>query len=497
MSDVIIFSGTYVSAGLPFRSAGPYRIATEVRTRNLSCQVILYLQAIDTVNLEKICEKFIGSHTLLVCFSTTLWYYMNKEEIIPKVKQIIDYTRTKYSKVLIVFGGTCTEIFIDDFDGDYYFTGYGEHYFNMFLDYLIGKNDVQPLPTRIKNNKKIYDWTISNDKFDFTNSKISYDKSDLISNDEALPIEIARGCIFKCKFCAYPLTGKKKLDFIKEKNILKEELIENYEKWGTTHYILSDDTFNDSTLKLEYLNELFFDLPFKFKFTAYLRHDLIYRFPEQISLLKNLGLMGTFFGVETFHHRAAKLIGKGLDPNITKEFLYKIKEDWGNDITIQLGLITGIPYEDYESYKNTIDFIKRKDCPIEAFNVNPLTVIHPSKHFLHFKSIFQTEAENYGFKWPDDNNSNFWTNSIGPVKDWNEAISIRNEIYTAAKEEGRINFGGMSHLPLKNLSRFTQYKSIEKWMSIDRKLRVKKMNFDIDMSKFLMVKDYIEKLLNL
>jgi radical SAM superfamily enzyme YgiQ (UPF0313 family) len=34
-----------------------------------------------------------------------------------------------------------------------------------------------------------------------------------VGGAKVLPIEIARGCIFKCKFCSYPLNGKQNLDF--------------------------------------------------------------------------------------------------------------------------------------------------------------------------------------------------------------------------------------------------------------------------------------------
>lgn len=497
MSNVVMFSGTYVDAAALYRSAGPYRIATEIRSRGLSCQVVVYLQGMDSNDLEKVCEKFISSETMMVCISTTLWWEKNKDEVSEKVKQIIDYTRTKYPKAKIIFGGTCTESFIDEYDGDHYFTGYAEHYFLPFLDSVLNKNVLGPEPTRVRGNKKIYDWKESTDRFDFSSSQIIYDKSDLIFPNEAISIEVARGCIFKCKFCSYPLTGKTKSDHIKDKEILKEELIRNYEQWGVTNYVLSDDTFNDSVEKLEYLNELFNNLPFRIRFSAYVRHDLMHAFPQQIPLLKSLGLKGAVLGVETFHAKAGKVIGKGLDPEKSKDLLYRVKEVWGDDMTMQIGIITGIPYEDRASYESTMEFMRRKDCPVESFNINALHITKPEKFSLHYQSTFQIESEKYGFEWPDPKHPTYWTNSIGPVKNYKEAREIQQEMFKVGLEVGRLYFGGFSDMTLKNIAPYTQYKTAENWMAVDRVQRVRTIGQDVRRAQKLLMADYLNRLLSL
>lgn len=498
MSDVVMFSGTYVQKGVLFRSAGPHRIATEIRNKGLSCQVILYLQAITEGDLEKICEKFITNDTLMVCFSTTLWQYGNGDQVSNKIKQIIDHTRTKYQKTLIVFGGTSTESYITKYDGDAFFTGYGEQYFIPYLDSIVNKNKSTPLPTRFLGKKKIYDWNKDLDNFHFTESSIRYTESDLIEDDEALPLELSRGCIFKCKFCSYPLLGKKKLNYVKNSEIILEELLHNYENWNITKYVFTDDTFNDNNLKLELLGEIFNKLPFKIQFSTYLRHDLLYTYPHQIQFLKELGLKGTFFGVETFHPKAAKLIGKGLDPEITKDFLYKVKEEWGDDVLLQMGVIAGIPYEDMDSFERLISFIRSPNCPIEGFNINPLTVTNPKFDFLHYKSTFQMESEKYGFSWPEGpDKPYYWTNSIGPVKNVYEADKIAKKIYNAAYEEGRLHFGGISHLPLTNIAKHTKYKTMDNWLKVPRKERNLSFSSDVNLARKIIVSRYLFKLLRL
>ena len=68
---------------------------------------------------------------------------------------------------------------------------------------------------------------------------------------EGVPVEFARGCIFKCKFCSYPMNGKQNLDFVKDPELLYQELSDNYKNFGIKHYMIVDDTFNDHKEKLE------------------------------------------------------------------------------------------------------------------------------------------------------------------------------------------------------------------------------------------------------
>ena len=63
-------------------------------------------------------------------------------------------------------------------------------------------------------------------------------------------MEWSRGCIFKCAFCTYPILGVRD-DHSRDENDLYEEMIENYERWGTKYYALADETVNDYHEKLE------------------------------------------------------------------------------------------------------------------------------------------------------------------------------------------------------------------------------------------------------
>ena len=67
---------------------------------------------------------------------------------------------------------------------------------------------------------------------------------------EILLLEFARGCKFKCKFCSFRSRCQGWLLSHAFQSVY-DEMLENYDKWGTEHYIVLDETFNDSSEKIE------------------------------------------------------------------------------------------------------------------------------------------------------------------------------------------------------------------------------------------------------
>ena len=69
---------------------------------------------------------------------------------------------------------------------------------------------------------------------------------------------------------SYDLIGKKMGDYVKQKNLIREELIRNYNEWGTTDYYVADETINDSEEKIDMLLDAVSNLPFKPTFGGFL-----------------------------------------------------------------------------------------------------------------------------------------------------------------------------------------------------------------------------------
>jgi hypothetical protein len=448
MFDVVIFSDTSLSdldyiaeekvkeisnladiiKELPAKSAGAHRIKTEVRNAGYTCKVIDLLFYFTEGEISEVCKKYLSSETRVIGFSTTFWSNITTDAHRSKIFKIVyEYSR-RLTGPKIVFGGTLADNFSNKIYADKTFSGFTEEEFVNYLYELTGKED------RLV--------------FDFNKSTIEYNADDFVDCGESPVIEISRGCIFKCSFCAYPLNGKSKFDYIKDEEILKTELIKNYELHGITTYTFSDDTFNDSTYKMEYLHKIFTSLPFKIQFVAYARLDLLNSHREQVDLLKEMGLVGAFFGIETLNHQSGKVIGKGINPEKVKEFLYELKSEyWKNDINITIGLISGLPFETTESHRATLDWISNKDyCLVDRIRPAALSIPNPLLDKYPFKSEFQLNAPKYGFYWPNKD-SDKWKNFSHEIKSQDIAIEMSREMYEVARQAGKVSKGNFG-LPL-------------------------------------------------
>jgi hypothetical protein len=479
MANIIIFADTaaddlvywpnHKKHGRSTKTAGPYRIATEVRKTGFTCQVISMFTSFEPRELEQACDKFIDSNTLAVAFSTTFWTKSNSG-VAGLVSKIINQSKTLNTDIQIIFGGPNGLSLLDKVAGvNAIFLGYSE---KKFTDYMITVRDGTdiPPPTRKIDNTLIYDVSSADTSFDFCRSQIIYQPEDCVEHGEPMVIEVGRGCIFKCKFCAYPMTGKKKLDYIKHYDVLTEELIYNYNQFGIDQYVLSDDTFNDSTEKVRELHRVFTGLPFKIHFACYLRLDLLYAHREQIALLKEMGLRACHFGVESFHDQAARTIGKGLGGDRSKQLLRELKDElWGEDVKILISLITGLPHETHESYQETKRWILNPQNKVDAVQINALSVNNPVYDQIPYKSEFQIHSSKYGYYWPDPAKPHLWKNFSSPVKSIAEAEEIRNELVAAAHSTDRQIGGGFGFITMNRMIKyFKEPRTLEEQVKMSR-----------------------------
>ena len=180
---------------------------------------------------------------------------------------------------------------------------------------------------------------------------------------EVLMIELARGCKFKCKFCNFPMLGVKG-DYSRCGESLTEELLDNYNRWGTTHYTVSDETINDSPEKLAKHAKVIRELPFQPHLSGYVRADLLVNKPDTWEDIYDMGLRSHFYGLETFHQPAGKIVGKGINTDKLKEGLLKV-QDWfrdkeagRGDYHCEIAMMLGLPEETKETFLNGLDWIK-------------------------------------------------------------------------------------------------------------------------------------------
>lgn len=418
------------------RGYGVHRIASQIRANGYTCLVVDFSSALTFDLYKQIIDLAVGPETLMVGYSTTWLPYRwpelpgeftnqipghhigeqhelssSKEEnedwrkdnlVVKFGKNEVDewllYPKTINPKLKTVLGGAKADFYMDLKNIDHVIFGIAETMTIDLLDKLSGKTK------RIFNKYIDHDKKAHADTWDFRESSTIYTHYDMIQPQETLNLEVGRGCRFKCAFCNFPLIGQKNVnDYLKYPNIIRDELLENYERWGTTKYFIVDDTFNDSTEKLEMMAKVMSDLPFKIKFWCYTRIDLLAAHPEQIELMKELGVAETFFGLETFNDQSSKTIGKGMPSSRRKDTLYKAKEAWGDRVWMEGGFMIGLPYETQASWRTTVDWLKQADCPLDISTCYPVNIVKKTDRNQWFPtSWFDNNYEKFGYEFPND-----------------------------------------------------------------------------------------------
>lgn len=474
--NVLIF--TDCGSKIFMRYAGAYKIASVLREAGYSVQVVDHFLLSGPETITKIIDKFVGEDTLMVCWSTTfmnitdehsvmaartpeMFQFQNLKKIVlgastvlgfadgipivpDEFQNIITHIKGINPGTRLVLGGTKADLQAQQ-GIDAFVVGYGDVAIVEYAKFLEGKNPFFQF-------KKLNDTQISieNDvkasTYNFVESQITFAESDFIRPGEVLPIEISRGCMFKCKFCYYPLIGRKKNDYTKTEEVLYAELMRNYEDFGTTNYMLSDDTFNESVSKLEFFANLVNRLPFKIEYCTYLRLDLIHRFPEMADLLKESGLKVAMFGLETLNHEAGKAIGKGLHPELSKQTLTWLRETkgWKNNILMSSGFIIGLPFDTPETVNAWASELVSFKYPLDTFNFHALR-LNPTDVKI-WKSEFEKNYAEYGYHF-DKNKSEGWINEHWQFED---ARDLAVELHNYALHAGLSPVNGFFAMMLRN-----------------------------------------------
>ena len=458
------------------RGYGVHRLANELRKYGFKILVVDFAFAVDFDIYKRILDKAIGDETYFVGFSTSIFPYRMQDVEGQKKASLLQHSYARESaeqflklenepwycaglpmqfangltepwfeyikkcnrKTKIIFGGSKTWEYFETPGIDHFFIGMAE---TMFVDYMLSVSGKGP--KRIFNTIIDYDIKAQGNKalFDFKSSTTKYEPEDFIMPYEALGLEVGRGCRFSCSFCTWPLIGQKNInEYLKTPEILRAELIENWEKWGVWKYYVTDDTFNDSTEKLEAFYSVVKSLPFKPVFWGFFRLDLLRAHPEQIPLVRDCGFKDIIVGLETFHPTAGKNIKKGGKADNLKQALIDCKNEWGDDVMISSQFITGLPGEDSSSIRYSTEWFLRDDAPINAIGLVPLRLYAPDRwEKYRVTSEFERNYKKYGYSFPDPvNRPWYWEKDDGTdIRNYDEAKSIANECEKQLKSAKR------------------------------------------------------------
>jgi len=514
MFDVILFTDT-VDFDVKSRGYGSHRLASHLRENGYSCLVIDFSSIITRNIYCEILDKSIGPTTLAVGFSTTWMPYKfpdvgvrtrnpgeggekNDQTRFNEDSLITDFSKDNYSvwidyikkinpKTKTFIGGAKIDFYLNA-PVDHVIVGIGETETLDLLDSLSGKS------RRIFNRIVDHDRKAHSPVWNFRTSITSYTDWDFIQPQETLNLEISRGCKFKCAYCSYPLIGQKTSDYLKHPDVIRKELIENYERWGTTKYFIVDDTFNDSTEKMQMFADISQRLPFEMKFWCYLRADILAAHPEQIRLLQDAGIAETYFGIETFNPKTAKFIGKGMASERLIDTIYQCKDVWGDRSYIAAGIIIGLPYESTDTIYKAADFFRRNDCPIDLANTFPLSIIgnHNLVKYMYMSEIDRNYSKyGYYFPNPEENYFRWRKDDDTDIHSYDEAKRLSNEINSSFK---KIPYKGNFYVSSFNDDRLKDREKNLDLSNFDYQKLIENINFE-NLFKETVIRDYFQPLI--
>jgi len=456
-----------------YRNIGPYQIAWYLRQHGYTAQVIDFIHLMERDQLMAVIRKFVTPETKLLGWSfmgfvhvSYWWHKKVVEEILPEIKK-------EFPNLTIVTGGsgaydTCRlernkKLF------NYFFFGHAEDTMLALMNNLYRAGP--PLPFDIVHGNKVIRETAvlpaETKKFDICTCSHRWDDSDCIQPGESLPIEISRGCIFKCKFCRYPYIGKTKNDFTRNMEEIAAEMQYNYDKWGVKHYFMLEDTFNDRAEKLEAFSNMVKQLPFKIGYSCYLRPDLLWSNPYQAELLEETGLIGCFLGIESFGEESSQLIGKGWSGKHGKSYMLELLNNiWQRRVPFKASMIVGLPTDSREFLLHSNQWMvdnKIMDWTWHALSVNR-DVNGP------WVSDFDRNADSYGIGWITKNGETIWKTA---QMDWREAIDLKDQMNEVGKQYRTIDCwnvlerGSIGFNPFED--RYTLLKQVNAKDSADRR----------------------------
>ena len=424
MDVVILNTGPDVSNITMYRTLGAYKIAHSVRQAGYTAQVIDHVVYFSYDQLVAALEKFVSNDTLVLGVSTTfLTPTVGQMQFTASFTLALNHITTKYPNLKLIFGGYgLSGLTLSTIQNIHSVVSkYGEDIFVDVLKHISGHGDEPAYTlenTRITSQTyKVYSVPI-HVNFNIETDNFRFIKQDAILPSEALPVEISRGCIFKCKFCNHLLLGRGKLDYLRSFDLVKEEMMSNYENFGTTMYYVICDTFNDTEYKMKAWHDMITSLPFKIKFTCYIRADLLERFEDVPHILQETGMISTFHGIETLGEQASASIGKGWSGKRAREYIPELYHNiWKGKIHQTLSFIIGLPGDTRESIKSTAHWFNDNNLYNISWHCLGIMATDDTTSLIRNPSEFEKEKEKYGYFFPIKQDRGNWHNDYWSFKE--------------------------------------------------------------------------------
>jgi len=418
MADAVIFCG--YQPKIKTKPSGAYITANVFRDCGYSAIVIDHAHKLSDTQLSTLIAKFVTDKTKYIGFSTTLFdSYVN--DLDTEFKHVFDKCKEINPSATYIIGGSRiihgyrTKLLFD-----YGIIGQAESTLLALLRHIEYKDPIH-VSEEVNNVKYISDTIYGYDTYN-SSEHSKFTEYDAVRPNETLPLEFGRGCVFKCSYCTYDLIGKNFGDYTKTEEAMYSVLMHNYEKFGTTRYMLTDDTINDSLEKALLLEKIVNRLPFKFEFGGYMRLELFHKHPEMIEIYKNCGIRGAKFGIETFNKKAGLTVGKGFGEK-AKDVLEDLYKGWGDSASISVNFLVGLPYDTLQDLENQVQWLEKTNV-VGNCAFNYLRIWKNDKNGFNYKP----ELINYYTDMSPDDGSIF-SNWASPIMNYNQCKELCDEMF--------------------------------------------------------------------
>jgi hypothetical protein len=360
------------------RSIGAYRISTALQQAGIEVEVIDFISRWNLKDLLSYLDKITNISWVGFSSRFTMDITPNKG-IMTALSANDELELLQYLKrrnISIVVGGATADKFRPYLVNqvDYCITGYADVGVLAMHHHIVSG---QELTYSDYKGIKVVNCDVDYKDIDLTNIATYYQYSDFVQQYERFPLEIGRGCIFKCAFCNFAHIGKKKGTYIRDKESIKAEIIDRYNKYKSTHFYFLDDTFNDSLEKMQMIAEIRQETQIPFEFWAYCRLDVLMAQAEMQNLLPELGWKSLTFGIETFNYTSGKAVGKGANPDKLKNFLLDLTQRFP-DLDFSINIIAGLPADTRETLYDTANWFLENPSVAGNVHVIPLEIYNPN-----------------------------------------------------------------------------------------------------------------------
>lgn len=400
----IIFTGFPRRSLMAMPTLGAYRLRTFMARHGHDIEVVDFVDYFTDDELLGLISKRATDGLLFVGFGVT---FIQQDRV-----ALLDAIRARWPHLRIIIGAQepRLEHYVRSgrFRGriDMLFMGFAEVALLRYIEHLSGLRDTFETSGTYMDQPYVISDRVHPCR-DVSDLSVEWRGTDTVRWVKALPIEISRGCVFRCRFCNHSLTGKSKMDYIRDETNLADEFRRNHELFGIRTYLLADDTFNDTEHKLRLVARAIERSGVDIRFSAYLRYELLHRNPHHIGMLRDMGLHHANLGIESMNERARKAIGKGLSNDQLLEVLSNLRSA---GMTTNSNFIVGLPHETEEDLRATnewmLDTGKRY---LTSWFWSPLWI----GNHIHMRSEFEMEAAKHGYSVDPNDEMRWW----GPTMD--------------------------------------------------------------------------------